>query len=201
MSSGFEPDRAARFDVVFVCTGNQFRSPLAAALFRAATPGLPVRVRSLGTQELGPAPVLPEALDWATQHGLDLSEHRAAPVGSVDLSGADLVVGFERSHTGAAILEAKAPPERSFLLAELVELVNPFAETPVVEPVQRARALVAQAHEARLGLAVAGDEVPDPLGGPRRGYGQVAARVQALALDLAHALFGGERTSRAGAED
>jgi protein-tyrosine phosphatase len=190
MSSG----SAEPFDVVFVCTGNRFRSPIAAALFRAATPGLPVRVRSLGTLELGPARVLPEALDWAMRHELDLSKHRAAPVAGADLSQADLVVGFERSHTGAAILEAKAQPERSFLLTEIVEFVNPFDEAPA-SAVERARALVAQAHEARRGLAITSKEVPDPLGGPRRGYAEVATRVETLTLGLAVALFGGERPS------
>ena len=40
--------REREFEVVFVCTGNRFRSPLAESLLRAATEGLPVRVRSLG---------------------------------------------------------------------------------------------------------------------------------------------------------
>jgi hypothetical protein len=39
----------ASFEVVFVCTGNRFRSPLAAALFGRATAGLPVSVSSRGT--------------------------------------------------------------------------------------------------------------------------------------------------------
>lgn len=175
--------------MVFVCTGNRFRSPIAAALFRGATAGLPVRVRSFGTLELGPAHPLPEALEWAAQNELDLATHRAAPVTGADLSQADLVVGFERSHTGTAILEGKAPPERSFLLTEIVELVNPTGEAPE-SGVERARALVALAHEARLGLGLPRDAVADPLGGPRRGYGEAAARVRRLTLDLAAALFG-----------
>jgi protein-tyrosine-phosphatase len=41
------------FRVAFVCTGNRFRSPLAAALFRSAAEGLPVEVASAGTLDLG----------------------------------------------------------------------------------------------------------------------------------------------------
>ena len=44
---------ADELQVVFVCTGNRFRSPLAAALFREATSGLPVDVRSMGTSVTG----------------------------------------------------------------------------------------------------------------------------------------------------
>ena len=64
-------DSAARespadLDVVFLCTGNRFRSPLAAALFAEATAGLPVHVRSAGTLNVGSPPVFPETLETHT---------------------------------------------------------------------------------------------------------------------------------------
>jgi protein-tyrosine phosphatase len=178
------------FEVVFICTGNRFRSPIAAELFRNATAGLPVVVRSLGVSEIGPEPVLPEALDWAARYELDLAEHRAAAVMGADLSGTDLVLGFERSHVGTAILDGRAQPAHTFLLTELVELVGQPVGKPDADPVEHARALVASAHEARLGLRPTSEEVPDPLGGPRKGYGEVGDRVRVLTLDLASALFG-----------
>ena len=39
--------------VAFVCTGNRFRSPLAAALLESEAEGLPVEIASLGTLDLG----------------------------------------------------------------------------------------------------------------------------------------------------
>ena len=42
-----EDDRP--FEIVFVCTGNQFRSPLGAAVFEREARGRSVRVSSCGT--------------------------------------------------------------------------------------------------------------------------------------------------------
>ena len=65
------------FRVFFVCTGNLFRSPLAAELFRAELAGLPVVVSSAGTLNLGAVPAEPEAVEQAALLGADLSSHRA----------------------------------------------------------------------------------------------------------------------------
>src|SRR5439155_4834134 len=108
------------FDVVFVCTGNRFRSPLAEALLRAATGGQPVRVRSVGTLRLDAEPALPEAVESAQQLGLDISQHRSCCIEDVDLSSADLVVGFEANHVASAVVDAGADRKRTFLLPELV---------------------------------------------------------------------------------
>ncbi|MER7213699.1 helix-turn-helix domain-containing protein [Streptosporangium sp. NPDC000239] len=72
--------------VVFVCTRNAARSPLAAALWtsRSAVP-----VTSAGTQ---PGPRLnPRAIDTARRHGLSLERHGTADVRDV-LTPHDLVV-------------------------------------------------------------------------------------------------------------
>src|SRR5437016_1605778 len=118
-------------EVVFLCTGNRFRSPIAAALFRKETNGLPVNVRSAGLLELGPMPALDEALTLAKTLGIDLRSHAARPLGSIDASGADLVVGFERMHVVSAVMDARVPLERAFTLPELVRSSKAF---PLLRP-------------------------------------------------------------------
>jgi len=62
---------AAAFRIDFVCTGNRFRSPLAAELLRRAIGGLPVEVASVGTLDLGPLSALPEAMEeWRPSGGV-----------------------------------------------------------------------------------------------------------------------------------
>jgi protein-tyrosine phosphatase len=184
-------DASRRFRFVIVCTGNRFRSPLAAAVVEQLVPEPAVEVSSLGTLDLHGAPPLKAAVKEAERFGLDLSGHRANTLVGADLRGADLVVGFERAHVGSAVLEAEAPRERSFLLTELVDLLDPNPPADVGDPVLRARAAVSRAEEARQeGPSEWHDEIPDPLGGSARVAREVAADVQRLTAAVVQSLFG-----------
>jgi protein-tyrosine-phosphatase len=185
--------RSRSFDVVFICTGNRFRSAIAEALLTRLTEGLPVRTTSAGTLDLGPVGVLPEALELAPGLGIDLSAHRARCIRDVDLSDADLVLGFERVHLATAVVECAAPRERSFTLPELVALLR--ERDPALggdDPIARARGAVRAAHEARNshGRRL---ELGDPLGGPPELFQQTAAELRALTETLAARLFGRSR--------
>lgn len=179
------------FDVVFVCSGNRFRSPIAEATLRQATDGLPVEVSSAGTLDLGPVPALPEAQKLADRFGLDLSTHRARSLVDVDLAGSDLVIGFEQAHVSMAVVEANAPRERTFTMFELVDLLE-WIDTPEArDPVTRARETVARLDEARsLKLPGRAPELADPLGAAARVHRETAGRVRECAHTLAQALFG-----------
>jgi protein-tyrosine phosphatase len=170
-----------RFELVFVCTANRFRSPIAAELARRATAGLPVAVRSYGTLDREPAPVLPQALDL----GLDLAQHRSRPVRGAPLADADLVLGFERVHVATAVVDAGAPRDRSFGLTEIVALLDDSPQEG--DAMERARARVAQA-AARRGDDWA--EFADPAGGPERGYARSARDLERLVGTLVERLFG-----------
>src|SRR5439155_11029532 len=116
-----KPNRLlSELQVAFVCTGNRFRSPLAAALLAQKADGLPLRIVSLGTLDLGSEPALPEAVAIAEELGLDLSGHASRNLASVDLEPFDLVLGFERKHVVASVVEAGANIERTFTLPVLV---------------------------------------------------------------------------------
>jgi len=163
---------------------------MAAALFARATEGLPVQVRSRGTLDLAATPALPEALEEAALLGLDLSSHRSCRLTGEDLSQADLVLGFERIHVAAAVVEAHAGRDRTFTLPELVELLAAIEPPPDLDPVERARAAVQAAHEARRATHGALPELVDPIGRPRGVQRDVANRVQALVAELVSRLFG-----------
>jgi protein-tyrosine phosphatase len=177
------------FEVVFICTGNRFRSAIGEAMFQRLTEGLPVRTTSAGTLDLGPVGVLPEALELAPSLDLDLSRHRARCVQNVDMSDADLVLGFEYHHLSAAVLDANARRERTFTVPELVSLLE--HEAPAsdgVDPIAHAREAVRRADRARSrGLR---PEVADPLGGPPEVFRTTALEIQDLTGRLAALLFG-----------
>lgn len=175
-------------DVVFVCTGNIFRSAIAEAVFRERTRGRPVRVSSAGTLDLGSVPAHEEALALAGALGVDLAPHRARCLANVDVRGADLVVGFERLHVATAVVDGGAQRARTFTLPELVELLHRVEPDDEPDPAERARALVRRASELRS----ADDQLPeiaDPIGGTRDVFAETGRRVAALTARLAETLF------------
>jgi protein-tyrosine-phosphatase len=150
-------------------------------VFAAETEELPVEVSSLGTLDLGPVPALPEAVALAGELGLDLTNHRARQLD--DLRDRDLVVGFERKHVMAAVVDAGAPVEKTFTLPELVALLKGRTGAP--------RDRIAAAHAARpedfrnRPLP----EIPDPLGLSAPEQRAVARSVEQQVSELAALLF------------
>jgi protein-tyrosine-phosphatase len=105
--------------VLFVCTGNTCRSPLAEAAARklAAEKGLKdVTFASAGIGALGGAAASEGAMLVALERGLDLSSHRAQPLTPDLVRESDLILGMSAHHVASAI--ALGGEEKSFLLDE-----------------------------------------------------------------------------------
>jgi protein-tyrosine phosphatase len=183
---------AAHFDVAFICTGNRFRSPLAAALLSARVGELPVRASSLGILDLGAVGALSEAVQIAGSLGVDLSGHRTKSMTQVDLEPLDLIVCFEWTHVHAAIIDGHAPIERTFTLPELVGLLRDLpASEAGSTPVERGRARVQQAHALRPAgfRGRRPPEIPDPLGRPPAAQRRIADELRELVTELSRLLF------------
>jgi len=122
--------------VLFVCTANRFRSPLAAAIFGRALveeknepdsawnrgdPGA-WKVGSAGTWTLPGQAVLPAVLEAAKNFDLDLSDHRSVQVSAQLLSEYDLILVMQESQKEALQGEFPALHEHIYLLSHVVEL-------------------------------------------------------------------------------
>jgi protein-tyrosine-phosphatase len=179
-----------RFSIVFVCTGNRFRSPLAAEFVRRLTLGLPVETESYGTLRSEGAPALPEAVEIAVWSGISLSEHRSRYVNNASLREVDLVLGFEPVHVRQAVVDAGAQRERSFTLSDFVPLLPPYGARER-DVVGRARAIVAAAGERfAASTDVRSASIADPFGGPWKGYRRAAVEIRELTIELVVGLFG-----------
>lgn len=98
-------------NILFVCTANQFRSPIAAAYFERRLCDLSASagwtVSSAGTWVTAGLPAHPKALIEAAALGLDLRAHRTREVDAAMLAAADLIVVMEQGHREA--LECEFP--------------------------------------------------------------------------------------------
>jgi protein-tyrosine phosphatase len=179
--------------VVTLCTGNRFRSPLAAAILANALEGLlPVDASSVGTLDVDGLPALPEAVALAPAHGVDLSAHVSRRMTRGELEHTDLVVGFEKFHVATAVVDGRSARTRTFTLPELVALLEGLGEPQAgrgERAVERARALVAAAADARGGTSRP-PEIEDPFDRPRARQQAIADEVAAQSKRLAALLAG-----------
>ena len=99
--------------IIFVCTGNTCRSPMAEGLLREALAARgidQVTVGSAGTGAWDGAPVSEGAYLVGLEHGLDLSEHRARLLTRDLVREADLVLAMSGHHL-ARVAELGGEPK------------------------------------------------------------------------------------------
>ena len=109
--------------IVFVCTRNRFRSPLAAAILKRelATRKIPGEwiVESAGSWVQDLLPPTPEAFIEAAKRSLDLSSHISQGIEALDLDSVDLLLVMELGQKESILLDFPKLSGKTFLLSEL----------------------------------------------------------------------------------
>ena len=111
--------------ILFVCTGNTCRSPLAEAIARhiVAERRIPdVEVASAGTSAWQDAPASDGALLVALEHGVHLGEHRARQLSAELVREADLVLVMGAHHLDR--VEALGGEGKSYMLTDYASRVQ-----------------------------------------------------------------------------
>lgn len=128
--------------VLFVCTANQCRSPMAEAIARAELPRLypdqAWRIASAGVFAVPGYPATATAQAAAAEHGLDLSRHVSQPVTEALMAEADIVLVMEARHKEALQRLFPAHGQKVHLLSALVGAAADVAD-PVGLPLSAYR--------------------------------------------------------------
>lgn len=119
--------------LLFVCTGNTCRSPMAEAIARAmvAERGIAsVVISSAGTSAWDGAPASDAAVLVTMEHGMDLTGHRSRVLTREIVEGADLILTMGPHHLERVV--ALGGREKAHLLTHYAS--RGASSTPVADP-------------------------------------------------------------------
>lgn len=102
-------------NILFVCTGNTCRSPMAAAVLKARMPD--VHVQSAGIFAYNGQPAATQAVTVLAEAGIPL-EHKSQSISPEILEWADLVLTMTTSHKQALIIDHPDYQDKYFTLKE-----------------------------------------------------------------------------------
>jgi glycine hydroxymethyltransferase len=134
-------------NVLFVCTGNVCRSPMAQGLFADLVRGRrDIEVTSAGIGAVGGQSPSPYAIDVMHQLGLDIRNIRSKPLMADLVRKADFIFVMTYGHLDSMLLLFPSAAEKTFLLREF-ETDLPVMERDVSDPIGQSREVYRQCRD------------------------------------------------------
>ena len=137
--------------LLFVCTGNTCRSPMAEGIARLVLEGRPGwKVASAGVGAINGQPASTHAVTAMRQLGQDISGHRSQMLTAQLVREADYIFALTQSHAEGILYYHPEAAEKVFLLREFDDSVESFDK-----------------------------DIADPIGGPLPGYVETRNQIEA----------------------
>jgi protein-tyrosine-phosphatase len=178
-------------DILVVCTANQGRSPMAAAIIRHELElrGVDARVDSVGTKAAFGISATREAIDVMDAAGFDISQHASRPVEASDIDRADIVLTMTRAQLRELAIRSPAAFPRLFTLKELARL----ARARGLRRDEDVREWINRLSAGRRTTDLLGDDplddVDDPVGCSLEVYAAVARELTRATADIVDACW------------
>lgn len=191
--------------LLFVCTGNICRSPMAEGIARAATERnylerpVSVEIASAGIAGLDGEEPTPEAVQAMEERGIDIRGYEAQTVSRKDTAESDLVMVMEerqKAHVSALAGSTVVPVFLLLKLAEAVQVVLKAEDHGLdrVGPLESLESVVSVATVMERNdsweLSSHQYELADPMGMPLEWYRRAADIMEVAIGDILRALLG-----------
>lgn len=124
--------------ILFVCSGNTCRSPMAQALFtdhvkntgKNRQESQPI-AKSAGLRALDGSPASPAAVKVMTEMGLNISNHRSRRLNTELVEWADVILTMQESHRREVMEKYNVPAQKVYTLAAFSrdsagDILDPF---------------------------------------------------------------------------
>jgi protein-tyrosine-phosphatase len=127
---------SAMKDVMFICTGNVCRSPMAEGFYRQQTgTGDEIRVGSAGISAFDGQLASQYSEEVMQQEGIDISDHASRMLTPEIIAEASHIFGMTRSHRDAVQMMFPAAREKVFVLREFLVGADADFDLDVSDPI------------------------------------------------------------------
>lgn len=123
-------------NILFVCTGNTCRSPMAEVLFKKMLKGNETVISSAGTAAFNGSPATDEARGVMKKRGLDLSGHKARRVNEEIVKESSIVFVMTQRHYDELVNKFPEHKDKIFILKQYAGFSE---DTDIFDPIGESR--------------------------------------------------------------